>query len=356
MVYVVYLILASIVVFVSIKCANYVDLIDKKTNLSGAFIGGVILAAVTSMPELMTSITAITAIKGENGPGLVIGNVLGSNVFNLIIIAGLALFSIKNFMSSKISKSHRITVVCTIAIYALLAIVFLFNKDLEIPFIKVGLSSLVILAVYIVSLKFMASDATQNDEADTSRLTVKQIVFRFILATVVLIAASIGITFVADIITKELNLGASLGGALFLGIATSLPELSSSIALVYKKNYNAMVGNVVGSNMFNFIILVFGDVIYRYGSIYSQTIDNQSKMLVVFGIVSSVLVGIMLVAHGVKDKKQKQNPNTIDTLKNEKDNGSIVATKSAPQWVFYATSIGVILSYAAFLVLSVYLK
>ncbi|MEG2429155.1 MAG: cation transporter [Oscillospiraceae bacterium] len=354
--YVLYLILATIVVFSSIKCANYVDLIDKKTNISGAFIGGVILAGVTSMPELMTSITAIAGIGGDNGPGLVIGNVLGSNVFNLIIIAGLVLFSVKNFMASKIASSHKITIVCSLFVYALLAIVFLFNKDIEIPFIKVSLSSIIIIVVYIISLKFMAGDSTENEELDTSKLTIKQIVFRFILATLLLIIASIGLTYVADTITTNLNLGASLGGALFLGIATSLPELSSSIALVHKKNYNAMVGNVVGSNMFNFTILVFADIIYRNGSIYRQAAqgDNtQTKMLVIFGIVSTVITGIMLIAHSVgKNKGKKEITDKLSEANGDKD-GSIASTKSAPKWVFYACSIGIILSYLAFLFFSI---
>ena len=81
-----YLLVAAAVVICSIKCADYVDLLDKKTRISGAFIGGVILAAVTSLPELVTSISSVTVVQN---PGLVIGNVLGSNIFNLCIFGGL---------------------------------------------------------------------------------------------------------------------------------------------------------------------------------------------------------------------------------------------------------------------------
>ena len=74
-----YLILAVIVMGFSIQLSNYVDIIDKRTSISGAFIGGVILAAITSLPELFTSISA-TALLGQ--PELVIGNILGSDIFN----------------------------------------------------------------------------------------------------------------------------------------------------------------------------------------------------------------------------------------------------------------------------------
>ena len=79
MIYLAYLLLAALTVFLSVKLSYYVDCLDQKTNLSGAFIGGVLLAAVTSLPELFTSLTAVLAL---DQPNLVQGNVLGSNVFN----------------------------------------------------------------------------------------------------------------------------------------------------------------------------------------------------------------------------------------------------------------------------------
>ncbi len=72
LIYVSYLVVASLVVFCSIKCARYVDLLDSKTNISGAFIGGIILAAVTSLPELITSLSSIFIV---DNPELIIGNI-----------------------------------------------------------------------------------------------------------------------------------------------------------------------------------------------------------------------------------------------------------------------------------------
>ena len=92
MIYALYLVLAVLVVFLSVRLSYYVDCLDKKTNLSGAFIGGVMLAAVTSLPELFTSLTAVLAL---DQPNLVQGNVLGSNIFNLCVIAGILLFARK---------------------------------------------------------------------------------------------------------------------------------------------------------------------------------------------------------------------------------------------------------------------
>ena len=80
---VLYLVAAAAVVFFSIKLSDYVDLLDKTTNLSGALLGSIMLAAVTSLPELFTSITATVLIKDNS---LVLGNILGSNIFNILLI------------------------------------------------------------------------------------------------------------------------------------------------------------------------------------------------------------------------------------------------------------------------------
>lgn len=297
MIYLIYVLLAACVVLISIKCANYVDLLDKKTNMSGAFIGGVILAAVTSLPELITSISAIVVVKN---PGLITGNVLGSNLFNLSILGVLVIFGVKSFTNGKVSKSHRVTLLCTIAVYAILTVNMFFKVDYAM--FGISIVSILILVIYLISLKFLASDDSQNDNEDTSPLTVKQIVFRFIILSVLLVVSSVLITYVTDIIAAKLNLGASLAGALFLGVATSLPELSSSVALVRARNHNAMIGNIVGSNMFNYLIFLIGDLMYFKGSIYSlsatgsMSVDKQTMLLTIFGLVASIITTVILSA------------------------------------------------------------
>jgi cation:H+ antiporter len=107
---------------------------------------------------------------------------------------------------------------------------------------------------------------------------------------------------VTDRIADELQLGASLVGALFLGIATSLPELASSVALVRKKNFNAMIGNICGSNIFNFFILFVADVFCRKSSIlnaalYSQLDFSQATLLIIFGVIAVAAGIVSLLCH-----------------------------------------------------------
>lgn len=309
-VFVLYFISAAILVFFSIKCADYVDLLDKKTNISGAFIGGVILAAVTSLPELVTSLSAVFVV---HNPELIIGNVLGSNIFNLCIFGGAVVLAAKSFSKAKIGKAHLATIVCTLVVCVLMALVFWIRTTGgtafgQIPVINVNVASLLILIVYFVSFRFLSNDNSDNDEEDTSPLTVRQIVPRFVLMALGLVVMSIVVTTLTDELQAQLDLDASLAGAIFLGIATSLPELSSSIALVRRRNFNAMVGNVVGSNMFNFTIFSIADIISG-AIIYpaASTVSYQTKNMLIFGVLSSLLVmATILLQSRQKDKPQQR--------------------------------------------------
>ena len=94
MIYVFYLLTVATVVWFSVLASRYIDMIDRSTKLSGAFLGGVLLSAITSLPELFTSISATTLIDDAS---LCIGNILGSNLFNFGMLAVVILFFAKGF-------------------------------------------------------------------------------------------------------------------------------------------------------------------------------------------------------------------------------------------------------------------
>ncbi len=286
MIYLQYLILAGLVVFLSIFLSKYVDALDKKTNLSGAFIGGVLLAAVTSLPEFITSLTAIFSL---NQPNLVQGNVFGSNIFNLTILGACILLFPKKFKTSYLSKSHLLTSIFTILIFIICLLGMKYNYSLNLGFLNISYASIAILVLYIINIA-KTNDGGESDGSldDNVNLTVKQIIFRFIICSILLVLFSMMLTKVTDKLNSQLGLGATVGGAIFLGIATSLPELTSSFNLVRLGNFNASFGNVIGSNIFNFTILSIGDIFYSKGNIFSP--DKQSNNLIIWGIISTIIV------------------------------------------------------------------
>lgn len=296
MLYFEYVVTAMIVVLLSVKASNYIDLLDKNTRLSGAFLGGIMLSAVTSLPELFTSITATVLL---DQPGLCMGNILGSDLFNLAALAFFILLFFRGFSKGKISKSYRYVAVFVMLIYVMIGLNF--AGIFEFRILNLSVTSIIIVLIYALGAKYLAvANDVQTDEdalgyhaSMSTTLTIRQIGFRFFLAAAGIIAFSIILTHLTGQISLKLGLGQGLAGAIFLGIATSLPEVTSTITLFKMKNYNIAVGNIIGSNLFNFIILAVADLISLGSGVY-ETLDQQIENLLIFGAAATVLFWILL--------------------------------------------------------------
>ena len=154
-----------------------------------------------------------------------------------------------------------------------------------------------------MGIRLMSSDtkdvASENVEECTSSLTLKQVIIRFVFVAIGIIITSVILTYVTDIIATRYNIGSALAGALFLGITTSLPELASTVALFKLKSYSIAFGNIIGSNLFNFIILSITDVLYLGDGIYNFS-DPKTVNLLLFGTLATPL--FLMVANKTNRK------------------------------------------------------
>lgn len=290
-----YLGLSFLVVFSSIKVSQCVDELDQRTNLGGALIGGILLAGVTSLPELMTSLASTMVL---NNPDLAFGNILGSNAFNVFILAVFNIIFIKHMLFNKIGHSNKTTNVMNCIIYSIILFTFFSSTISSIG--HVGTASVSIVFLYYLNLK-ITSNVENESTNKVSNEPVSKIIIRFILFSILIVGSSFLISIVTDQIARETGIGSSFVGAMFLGIATSLPEMSSLISLITMKNYDIAVGNIVGSNLFNFGIIAVTDVLYFSGNIF-EIADISNSLLVFVGLFESLTLGIMLMNFKIKNK------------------------------------------------------
>lgn len=287
-----YLVVAAIVVWLSIKLSTFVDLLDKKTNLSGALLGGILLAATTSLPEFFTSFTATVLVRNNS---LVMGNILGSNLFNMVLFSIIYLFFFKKLVDKKVDKAHLFTMGIIGLLYSTViaaSFIFNFNNILWGWFNPLSILIVVLYAINIWKTPKEEDDKEENEEENEkeSNLTVKQIVILFILFALALIGASIGITYLTNWVVDVYGFGATFGGALFLGVATSLPELTATINLSRRGNINAAYGNIIGSISFNFCILSVADLFSWTCDTRTFYADQSAFLLMVFGIAGFLLL------------------------------------------------------------------
>lgn len=290
MVYVGYVVMVAVVVVLSMKLGKYVDIIDAKSNISGAFIGGVMLAAVTSLPELFTSLSALWVVHESK---MIIGNILGSDLINLAFFGFMLLIFARGFKKAKFSPFYYVALAVALGMYALAAVGMFLGEYMRIAWYSAV--SLAILVLYILFLRKMPKTSEKSDDVSEENITLKQALVRFSVCAVVLIGASICMTYLTDAVADKLVLDKTFAGALFLGVATSLPELISSMTLCKRGNFNAAAGNIIGSNIFNFTILFVADM---FSFMPDQTnvyvLNTDSKYLLILGAIATVVTLAMM--------------------------------------------------------------
>ncbi len=292
-----YFLISFVVVLASIKISECVDEIDQQTNLGGALIGGVLLAGVTSLPEFITSLSSTIML---DNPDLAFGNILGSNAFNVFILAAGNIFFFKHRIFNQITAINTKT--CLLVIFIYMLILSSFHHVSTVSFAHVGIPTIMIFVLYCLNITSSSSEenvATSYSNSNKKRYNFTWLAIRFIFWAVVIVIASLLVSVTTDKIAQATSVGSSFVGAIFLGVATSLPETASLISLVRLRNYDMAVGNIVGSNLFNFGILAITDLFYFSNNIFAVA-DTSNMLLGVVGVLQVAVLVMMLLRGKVR--------------------------------------------------------
>ncbi len=299
---------AAVVVLAGIRLSIYGDALGDRTGLGSGLVGLVFLAAVTSLPELVVSLTSVIQNADlHQGADLATGNMLGSNVFNLLILALLVLFFPRRFDPGKLEEPHTDSTVYGLILLALFAVAFLVAGTSATVLPGLRCSWAVLLLPFAYGLILRREHRQQQTVETEERLPTEQKLAhtpapRFYSVLGGLCGLIIGGGIVLSILGSRMalpseqggfGLEASLIGTLFLAISTSLPELVISFASVRMGFLDMAVGNVLGSNMFNLLIIFVADVAMRGGNLLEKA---SSKHWASVGLILllTLLAGLLL--------------------------------------------------------------
>ena len=292
-----YLVCLAIILFAGIRLARYGDAIAEKTSLGGLWIGLILLAAITSVPELVTSISSI-ALVGL--PDLATGTLMGSCLFNLTLIALLDIIYRKGPILSHVRLRHMASAAAGIVLITVAGGAILGGETFSgLKLAWIGVPSIIILLLYLVAVRqlfrFELRHPTppENSQPRYGHLPMTTVYFRFSLAALAVIGAGIWVSFVGDDIATSTGWDSSFVGSLFLAISTSMPELVVTIAALRLGATDMAVADILGSNMFNIAIIFAADLFYTDGSVLSA-VSNSHLITVAMVIIASLLVIIGL--------------------------------------------------------------
>ncbi|HOO59245.1 MAG TPA: hypothetical protein PLL34_01685 [Candidatus Mcinerneyibacteriales bacterium] len=298
MLYLQFSLCALMIIFSGWFLSVYADIIAEKTKLGRGFIGLILLSAVTSLPELITSISAIVI---RNAPDLSLGNILGSNMFNIFIIAFLEILIVRKPILYSISKENM-TYIGFMILATMSAIMAMLGFDVSVW--DVSLFSMVIGGLYLAAMYTGYKNIEKENENEAPRYVSRKLssaLLMFVLLGSVIVVTGSYATVLADKIALSTNLGRTFVGGLLLAAMTSLPEVITSVSSARLGAYDMIVGNILGSNLFNLGIIFIADLLYREGSVFADPKGNQ----IIPALFSIILVSLMIF--GIMRKKPSKD-------------------------------------------------
>lgn len=304
---------ALLVVAAGIRLSIYGDALGERTGLGNGLVGLIFLAAVTSLPELVVSLTSvIQTINLHHGADLAAGNMLGSNIFNLLILAFLVLIMGHKFKPSQLESTHTDSTLCGLIMLLLFGGAFLYARHMPgiIPLLHCSPLTLLLPITYSIFIYREHKQLKQQSECNENvgetlpseqkllSLSAHRFYGILILLSLCIVGGGISLSILGGRMALPpeqggFGLEASLIGTLFLAISTSLPELVISFASVRLGFLDMAVGNVLGSNMFNLLIIFAADLAMRGKSLLSQA-SPKNGLSAVMILLLTILAAALL--------------------------------------------------------------
>ena len=226
--------------------------VAKKYNISDLVIGLTIVSMGTSMPELIVNILASTSGASE----IAIGNVVGSNIANILLILGVAAFIYPLTIKESTVMSQIPFSIIAILLVAFAANAPIFNPDYSLMISRLdGVVFILFFALFMVYIIKLAREgrADMIEEAPDKILPMGKSILFILLGMVGLFLGGKWVVDGAIKIAEQFGLSHNLIGLTIVAIGTSLPELVTSAMAAYRKNTDIAVANVIGSNIFNLL-------------------------------------------------------------------------------------------------------
>jgi cation:H+ antiporter len=282
----------AIVLFAGTKLAQYGDVIAEKTGLGRIWIGVVLIAFVTTIPELVTSVSSVALV---DSPDLALGTLLGSCSFNLAILALLDILHSRVPVLSVASPRHIAAGAWGAVLIAIAGVGILLGRRFSsLTLGWVGIPTIVIVILYLVGMWsiFRRERGLQLGELPGAsryeKFTIRSVGIRFALAAAAVIGAGIWLSVIGDDIGKATGWGSTFIGSMFLAIATSAPELVVAITALRIGAVDLAVADILGANMLDIAMILPVDLAQRSGFVLASVSDGQL-------IVASVAVIMTLL-------------------------------------------------------------
>ena len=256
----VFLVSAVAVVIAGIGLARFGDELAEKTGWGKLWVGTLLVATATSLPEVSVNVSAVWL---ENSPDLALGNVFGADMINVFVLALVALaFGVTNLFGNQ-GRDTQILILLGMVLVALAA---LMGASGDVKIGPTSMGGLLIAAVYVIGMRAVyhaGRSETHLDDVPGPTGSARNAWLGFGLSVLAVIVAGRYLAASAERIADISGISASFIGVLLVSIVTTLPEASVTVTAALRRSYGIAMGNVYGSNAFNVTIFSISDLFHE---------------------------------------------------------------------------------------------
>ncbi len=285
--------------------ASSADTVAERTGLGRSFIGVVMLATATSLPELATGISSIAWL---DAPDLAIGDAFGSNLFNLMIIGLADLYWQNGPVLNAVTRTSVMVGALGAGLIALATLAIFIHSETGVTSEwYISPLTIVLILGFVAAMFLIYRHDRQTQEAEAvgaderspepgrSEQSLSRALLIYAVSAAVVVGAAVWLSNTGEQIAETMHWEASFVGTQFLAISTSLPEIGTSFAALRLNAPDLAITNVLGSNVFNMgIVLFFDDLAFTDGAVWSavSTVHILSGLIAVL-MTMVVIVGVM---------------------------------------------------------------
>lgn len=298
-----FIVSATVIILAGVHLTKHADRLSDQMNLGKAWVGLLLLGLITSLPE---AITCIVSVKSLNADDLAVGNLLGSNNFNPMLIVVMDIIYRKGSITDTVAPTRSIKVSTIYVVIISLIVIF------EILFSglphwgPISMGGVAIVWLYFTGMHKIADISSQEHQDDASsrpaenvKGSIAQTWIHVIISAAVVIGAAIVLARSADSLAAQTGLGRTFFGSIFVAIVTSLPEMVVTVSALKMGSIDLAIGNIFGSNLTNLFFIFLCSLVNPEGPILNDVASSH-----ILTAVMSLLL-IMISFGGIRSKSKK---------------------------------------------------
>jgi cation:H+ antiporter len=253
----------------------YGDVIAEKTGLGGTWVGLGMIATVTSLPELVTGVSAVTY---AGVPNIAMGDALGSCVFNLLLIVLLDFLHRESSVYTRISRGHILSAGFGVILLGFVAFnIVLFQNGVDLSLGHVGFYSPIIVLFYGFAVrtifryeKSQRAEVVEEIAERYPKIRLSRALAYYFVAATAVVLVGIRLPLTAEHLAEAMDWQRTFVGTVFVAFATSLPEVAVTISALKIGALDMAISDLLGSNLFDIVVIAVDDLVYTGGPLLAK--------------------------------------------------------------------------------------